>query len=262
MNECLACHVDYYHNPDVRVLFSVVCDHRVCEPCIARLFQHGRTYPCPACGQGIRAEDFSERTREARQVDSEVKIRRQICDIYCKTREDFLTEEDYNDYLMRREDTIDRLVSPSSQDEVQEVWRHIDQYRKQNAEHILRVQRAQPKKKLQRISSIIEEEGRFCSSVNAEWGEQLGPGVLAHPLQAQCHSLLSSLPQGPGAGIEEVAPCAAAVSPFAPQPLLGEHGPADMGRQMSGGGQSPDACLKKARHFFFSDLIAATSAGA
>nr|QDO16394.1 CDK-activating kinase assembly factor MAT1 [Lingulodinium polyedra] len=253
MNECLACHVDYYHNPDVRVFFSVVCDHPVCEPCITRLFQHGRTYPCPACGQSVRAEDFSEHPREARQVESEVKVRRQICDIYCKTEDDFQTAEEYNDYLMQREDTIFRLVNPSCHEEVQETWRCIDQYRELNAEQILRVQRLQPRKKFQKILSIIEEEGVFCSSVNAEWGER-GQAALQHPFQARYRTLLEHPPEDQREPAQE-----GGASPFAPQPLLGEHGPADTARQMSGGGQTPEVCLKKARHFFFSDLVAATS---
>jgi len=199
----------------------------------------------------VRAEDFSEHPRESRQVESEVKVRRQICDIYCKTEADFLTSEDYNDYLMQREDTIYRLVNPASQDEVQETWRHIDQYRELNAEQILRVQRLQPRKKFQKILSIIEEEGAFCGSVNAEWGEPRAP----HGLQQRYKQLLAQPPEAEARPSHDQ-------SPVAPQPLLGEHGPADVSRQMSGGGQSPGVCLRKARHFFFADLIAAAGAAA
>lgn len=255
MNECSACRVDYYYNPDVQVCFSAVCDHRVCKPCITRLFQHGRTYPCPACGQSIRAEDFFDHPREARTVESENKVRRQICDIYCKTEEDFVTADDYNQYLEQREDTIYSLLNPCSQDEVRKTWQYIDQYREQNAEQILRVQRLQPRKKFQKILSIIEEEGAFCSNVNVEWGERLAPGAAVHPFQARYRGLLTCPPEdAPEAGR------GADSSPCAPQPLLGGHGPADRARQMSGGGQPADTSLKKARHFFFADLGAATGA--
>jgi len=252
MNECCACHVDYYYNPDIRVFFSGICDHRVCEPCITRLFQRGRTYPCPACGQSIRAEDFASEPREAKRVDSEVRIRRQICDIFCKSQDDFLSAAEYNEYLVQREDIIFRLVNPSSDEEVKDTWRHIEQYREQNAEQILRVQRLQPRQKFQKILRIIEDEGVFCSAVNREWGE-VGNCPDVHPFQERYRSLLSHPPDD-----EREALAAAQMSPFIPQPLLGEHGPADKTRQMSGGGQSPNSSVKKARHFFFSDLRAAS----
>mmetsp|Transcript_81034 Transcript_81034/g.156491 ORF Transcript_81034/g.156491 Transcript_81034/m.156491 type:complete len:259 (-) Transcript_81034:76-852(-) len=252
MNECSACCVDYFYNPDVRVYFSTVCDHRVCEPCITRLFQHGRTYPCPACGTSLRAEDFSEQPREVRQFESELKVRRQIFEIYCKTEEDFLSAEEYNDYLMQKEDTIFKLVNASSHEEVQETWRQIDRYRELNAEQILRVQRMHPRKKFQKILSIIEDEGSFSHRVNKEWGET-GHDATAHSFQARYRSLLDNPPD------DFHEPDMGNASPVAPQPLLGEHRPADLARQMNGGGQAPDVCLKKARHFFFADLSSATS---
>jgi len=258
MNECSACRVDYFYNPDVRVYFSAVCDHRVCEPCITRLFQHGRTYPCPACGQSLRAEDFSEQPREVRQFESELKVRRQIFEIYCKTEDDFLTAEEYNDYLMQIEDTIFKLVNASSQEEVQETWRHIDRYRELNAEQILRVQRMQPRKKFQKILSIIEDEGSFSHRVNKDWGESsidATTDVTTHSFQDRYHSLL----QNPPEDFHEPSFDMGNASPVAPQPLLGEHRPADLARQMNGGGQAPDVCSKKARHFFFADLSSATS---
>jgi len=198
----------------------------------------------------VRAEDFSEQPRESRHIDSEVKVRREICSIFCKEREDFINVEDFNDYLMEREDIIFRLVNPTSQQDVQETRRRIDQYREQNAEQILRAQRLEPRKKLQKILNIIEEEGVFCTSVNAEWG--MAPSV--HPFQVRYRSMLDNPPDDVDrdCGIPPVD------SPFAPQPLCGEYGPADVGRQMSGGGQSPGMSTKKARHFFFADLVAAT----
>lgn len=254
MNECSACHVDYYYNPETKVFFSTVCDHRMCEPCITRLFQNGRAYPCPACGANVRAEDFSREPREAKRVDSEVQIRRQICDIFCKSKDDFLEEAAYHEYLAAREDIVFRLVNPSSEAEVQDTWREIEQYREQNAEQILRVQRLQPRQKFQKIMKIIEDEGIFCSGVNKEWSLSPAKG-LSHPFQERYRTFLNIPPED-----EEEARRAAEMSPFIPQPLSGggEHGPADKTRQMSGGGQAPDSSVKKARQFFFSDLRSAS----
>jgi len=245
--------VDYYHNPDVRMLFSSVCDHRVCEPCIARLFQRGRAHPCPACGCSTRAEDFLEQPKETRKVASEAKVRRQVCDIFCKSEEDFPSLAEYNDFLEQRENIIYRLVNPSTPEEVQEAWRSIDQYREQNAEQILRAQNLQPRKKVQKILSIINEEGGFCAAVNSDWDERQAQTNLVHPFQDRYRDFLANAP-GDAAHAQDDAP-------FAPQPLLGEHGPADKTRQMSGGGQCPDIPLKKARQFFFKELISTMGKG-
>jgi len=257
MNECSACHVDYYYNPDVRVFFSAVCDHRVCESCITRLFQPG-PYKCPACERQLVAEDFSQEPREARQVESEVKVRRQISEIYCKTKADFASEDEYNDYLTLREDMVYRLVNPASQDEVQETWREIDKYREQNAAQIRREQRLAPRKKFQKIVRIIEEEGTFFNSVNLEWGESPAKGS-SHPFKTRYQSILSNPPQDDDD--LDSRPSSGAFSPdVRSRSPLGGGGPPNIARHMNGGGHSPDVGAKKARHFLFADLVAATSA--
>lgn len=259
MNECSACHVDYYYNPDVRVFYSTVCDHLVCEPCISRLFRPG-PYKCPACERQLVAGDFSREPREAKQVEAEVKVRRQVCEVFCKSEEDFQNAEEYNEYLMQREDMIYRLTNTISPDEVQAIWRQVDRYREQNAEQIRQARRMAPRKKFKRIVKILEEEGAFYSSVNSEWGEAIsGAAAVGHPFLAQYHSLLSNpdLTQSPSPSVE-MSP------PPQPAPQLMTHGSAqpvrNAARHMSGGGYRVDACMKKARHFLFADLANATSA--
>lgn len=281
VDRCSACQVDYYHNPDVRMLFSKVCSHPVCEPCVMRLFQHVRTYPCPLCSQSVRAEDFSEQSNESRVVESATKIRRQICDVYCKTEEDFSSADEFNDYLEQREDLIYRLLNPSSQEDVRDVWRHIDEYKERNAFQIMQAQSQRPRKKLQRIWNIIEEEGVFCSQLNAEWAEQLaapgsgravptpadgnptgnGSGVL-HAFRSRYGEFLEKIStpvKNQERSAEETA--GASAESFQPSPLCGGHGPASLARHMSGGGRAPDTCFKKARYFFLADVVKAASAG-
>lgn len=254
MCECARCHVDYYHNAEVRVFYSAVCDHRVCERCISRLF---RDKTCPGCGKNVRAEDFSEHPPVAKEVESEVKVRRQISEIYCKTEQDFASSDDWNEYLMMREDIIYKLINPTFQDDVQETRRQIEKYREQNAEQILRAQRLLPKKKMQKIASIIQEEGAFASQVNADWKDGSTREAFSHPFEEQYRDLLLQLP---ALSPREARPLSAEqVSPLvAPQPLAGDFGVKTKERQMSGGGQVAGSCLKKARHFFFLDLKVAT----
>jgi len=253
MDECSACHVDYYYNADMRVLYSSVCDHRVCEACIARLFQPG-PYKCPECDKHLTSQDFSHFPRETRQIDSEVKVRRKISDIFCKTEEDFANAEQYNDYLMEKEDMIYRLVNPASQDEVRETWQMVEKYREQNAEQIRRVKRLAPRRKFQKIIKIIEEEGTFYSHVNSDWGESASANSVEHPFKSRFASLLANPPQD----IMDVKPMSPMDSPMAGG-SGGESQAKTLARHMSGAGGLPDAYLKKARHFLFNDLLAATS---
>jgi len=237
----------------VRMFFSSVCGHCVCELCIARLFQHGRAHPCPSCGCSTLAEDFSDQPREKRKASSEAKVRRQVCDIFCKDEDDFPSLTEYNDYLEQKENIICSLENPSSQEEVQETWRCIDQYREQNAEQILCAQNLQPRKKLQKILSIINEEGPFCTAGSPDWGDRQGQSILAQPFQERYQDFPASSPSNAGHAFIP--------SPFSPGSVFDENGPVDKTSHMSGGGQCPDICLKKARHFFFADLVSAMSAG-
>eukprot|EP00927_Polykrikos_kofoidii_P054842 TRINITY_DN49198_c0_g1_i1.p1 TRINITY_DN49198_c0_g1~~TRINITY_DN49198_c0_g1_i1.p1 ORF type:complete len:292 (-),score=42.90 TRINITY_DN49198_c0_g1_i1:431-1306(-) len=282
MYTCIACNVDFYHNPDIRTVFSAVCDHRLCEPCVKRLFQHGRAYSCPACGVRVRAEEFSELSREGRVVESETNTRREIYEIYCKTEEDFATREEHDDFLEMREDIIYKLTNATLQSEVQDLRRRIEKYREENAAQILQVKSALPRKRAQKILDIIEKEGNFCSNVNIEWGEREkircedSVSEPQHPFRERYRDLLllgggshdaeSLSPRGGLAGSNSDG---GAASPrLAPQPLLvGDEcpvsplqAPSDPVQHASGGGQMSGICRAKARHFFFADLTAAAIA--
>lgn len=225
-------------------------------------------------------------------MDSEVEVRRKINDIFCKQEGDFATAEEYDYYLVQREDIILKLGS-SPRVEVEATWKEIDRYRQQNAEQILRVQRGQPRRKFQKISRIIEVEGSFSSRVNGEWCEATARcepdcGVAGDAFGSDCGAVGGASSKGPqhsfealyrdvlanppAACVHEVAPADADVprSPCAPpRPLFGEYSPpgaptcgtptatGSKDGQMRACGVPLDLSLRKARYFFFSDLRAA-----
>lgn len=247
MNDvCSACHVDYYYNPNIRILFSAICDHRVCESCVKRLFQRG-PYKCPACDRQLRASDFNQEAKEARQVDSEVKVRRQIRDIFCKSADDFENAEQWDDYLCMREDIIYRLVNAPSQDEVQQTWKEIEEYREKHAEQIRREQRMAPRRKFRKLTAIIKEEGAFFGNINAEVNDQ---GPVPIPLQVRHREFLARPLDDPEGGKK--------TPPMSPVPVPMGGKPKDLPRHKSAGGYSDETCVNKARHFFFADLALAT----
>lgn len=256
MDICPACGKDYYHNPEVRMLSSAVCGHRVCEPCVARLFQHRPTYPCTECGRSLRAGDYTEQTLEARQVEEETRVRRQIGEIYNQCQDDFADAEAYDNYLEEREDMIYAALHAQTQEEQQELWRRIEAYRQRHAAQILRAKGEQQSKKAHRVQQIINEEGAFCNMVNAEWGER--PKQMEHPFVERYRDLLTKV-TAEAPEVARTPPDSA--SPGAPQPLLSRQSAADRARHMSGGGCSPDLHLKKSWHFLLAELRDAAATG-
>jgi len=190
-------------------------------------------------------ENFSSDPRESRQVDKEMKVRREIKQIYCKTEQDFATSEEWDEYLMLREDIIYKLTHSLSKDEVQDTWRQVERYKAQHAVDIRQIQKQQPRKILEKMAAVITAEGDFASRVNSDWA---ATAQFQHSLQDQYNNLCKELTESPVQG--------ARTSPMAPQPLLPLPGggvPTNLAVQ-SGGGQEPDIGLQKARYFFFADL--------
>ncbi|CAE7861426.1 PRMT11 [Symbiodinium necroappetens] len=178
--------------------------------------------------------------RECREVDRELKVRRQIREIYCKTAQDFPSGDDWDEYLLLREDIIYRLVN-GSKEEVQDTWHEIERYKAHHAESIRQMQRMRPKKVLERMAAVIKSEGNFASKVNADWLDRTAL-VSNHPFQEQYDSLLGDMPRSPDASLATVG----TASPLTPQPLMaGAKG--DSARRCSGGGQLSGLSEKKAK---------------
>lgn len=291
MDVCSACNVDFYHNAEVRTLFSQVCDHRICEPCWRRLFHRGSAYSCPSCDARLRAEEWSELPREAKQLETETQIRRRIYEIYCKSEKDFPSSMEFDDYLEEREDIIQRLTNPASKKDAADAWQLVERCQLANAAEILQAKGEVQRKRAQKIHDIIAQEGTFCCSVNAEWTErERAPTTAAsaaesgvshstpqkkheHPFQVRYRDLLLLSDEGASTGGQGTTSDGwDHGTPYgAPQPMIGSGGfgylsPMSPGcnqqdpvRQASGGGQLSGAGRRKARHYFFADLASAAA---
>jgi len=258
MTTCAACRADCSHTLDVCPLTSRLCADCLCEACVARLFRidEGRE-PCPACGYIAKAGSFSDCRRERQQhIEPKEDLRRQICGIYCKKREDFTDAAEYNDYLEQREDLISRLWNPSSVEDVQDVWRHVEQYEEENREQIQSAHgssRSWPLHGWKSCHKIHRTDG-----YGVEGARHLRQKTADSPMRSvddmlqdrSCASAAGPQMEANTSGI--LAPD----SPSSPQPFL----EVNITRQMSGGGQTPSTRLKKARYYFFKDLAAGSRA--
>eukprot|EP00435_Cladocopium_sp_Y103_P024787 s3045_g6.t1 len=175
MGECARCHVDGYRENEVRIYFSGCCDCRLCSRCL----QLAKAGACPGCGIRARVEDFSTDPRESREVDKEMKIRRQIKQIYCKTKQDFATPDQWDEYLMMREDIIYTLAHSTLKDEVQETWREVERYKAQHALDIRQVQNQQPRKMLEKMAAVITAEGADYHWIGARTSPMAPQPLLA-----------------------------------------------------------------------------------
>nr|QDO16556.1 CDK-activating kinase assembly factor MAT1 [Crypthecodinium cohnii]USW07867.1 CDK-activating kinase assembly factor MAT1 [Crypthecodinium cohnii] len=192
MAECSACQQDYYYDPEVKVLYSEVCDHTVCQPCISRLYNFG-PYKCPACEKILSKQDFRPEPRWLREVATEIEARRQILYIYCKTENDFrktdgsIDMDAWNDYLDVREDLIYRLANPTStkpeeaRRERAEIHKQISAYEKENDHQIKKFHAKEPHRKFRKLWHIIEQE-TITAKANSD---VLDDEEALHPLLAE-----------------------------------------------------------------------------
>lgn len=269
---CSACRVDCSHSPSLRSLFSAVCDDSLCEPSSRQLFQGDRdrrAQLCPGCGRRVEAEDLSEWREDGQQVETQARLRRHICSIYCKSQEDFADPGEYSDYLEQREELIHRLTNPSSAEDVREIWWTIGQYEGGNQDQIMQAHGWHPRKKFQRTGwSLVEETGLSGPPLASENSKKMeteaaSADKLCFQPSSRCHedACIGREAESPAAeaagdtSMGESSFLYAPSSPSSPQAMLG-----DKVRHMSGGGQSPNTCFKKARYYFFSDLAAGTKA--
>ncbi|BGP12018.1 TFIIH/NER complex subunit [Rhodotorula toruloides] len=105
---CPVCKVDRYLNPKLRLMVSK-CYHKMCESCLDRLFSLGPE-PCPVCGQTIRKSQFQPQIFENLEVQKEVAVRKRTAKIFNKSREDFPSDAEYNDYLEEYESITFSLI--------------------------------------------------------------------------------------------------------------------------------------------------------
>jgi hypothetical protein len=88
-----------------KVYFSLICLHRICEPCIKKVFtQENPAYFCKYCNKKHDMKDYSEKTRDEIYFEYDFRARKKIMAVYYKRPEDFDNEEEYDNYLEEIED--------------------------------------------------------------------------------------------------------------------------------------------------------------
>lgn len=119
---------------------------------------------CPECEIPLRRGNFKLQLFEDAFIDKEVEIRRRILRDFCKTREDFNSLHEFNDYLEMIEDMIYNL---SNNIDVEETKRQIQDYKDANKEFINKNRNRVSSEKLE-LEDIIANEKRIEAKRKAE----------------------------------------------------------------------------------------------
>jgi len=247
MTSTAACRADCHHTSDVCPLSSRACADCLCEACLVWLFRKdNRMNPCRMGSRSTEA-DYPRDCRSEMPADEPIEnVRCQISGIYCKRQEDFVGAVEYNDYVDLREDLISRLGNPSSVEDVKDVWRHVGQYEEENREQIERAHGWQSRKKVQKTVDFAVEEAIAFGQTNADSPQQSLSGSAGQQLD--------------DSGIWRTADDSGIWAPDSPSSPQVARLQQNKSRHMSGGGQTPNTRLKKARHYFFKDLVAGSKA--
>jgi len=63
--------------------YSVICLHRICEPCIKKVFnKENPFYICKLCEKKHEIKDFNEKTRDEIYFEYDMKARKKVMTVY------------------------------------------------------------------------------------------------------------------------------------------------------------------------------------
>jgi len=130
---CSLCMNELFLNPTMRLMIAV-CNHKMCDSCVARTFLAHQSFPCPDCKTILKKNSFVAQNQDDSALSKENAIRRRILRIYNKRQEEFHSLQDYNDYLETVEDIIFNLVNAQ---DVEATNEQVTRYEKANQATII-----------------------------------------------------------------------------------------------------------------------------
>ncbi|KAI1103662.1 CDK-activating kinase assembly factor MAT1-domain-containing protein [Jackrogersella minutella] len=108
---CPVCRRQKYFNPDLSFLINPECYHPMCMRCVDFIFGKGPAQcPHPGCTKTLRQRGFHAAFFKDLKVEREVDVRRRVQAVFNNTEDDFVSLQDYNDYLQQVEELTFDLV--------------------------------------------------------------------------------------------------------------------------------------------------------
>mmetsp|Transcript_42540 Transcript_42540/g.48890 ORF Transcript_42540/g.48890 Transcript_42540/m.48890 type:complete len:269 (-) Transcript_42540:14-820(-) len=123
--ECAICQIYALERYGIK-MFTSICEHKMCEDCMKKMFVARSTIDCPKCRRSLRRVDLSDKSVEEREVDKDVQARKRVMSVFNMLRSSCETNEEYNQYLEEIEDMVYNLVEDVNVDETE---RKLEEYK-------------------------------------------------------------------------------------------------------------------------------------
>ncbi|GBG34847.1 RNA polymerase II transcription factor B subunit 3 [Hondaea fermentalgiana] len=167
---------------------SAECGHQVCSNCYhGPVFQSKKVVPCPTCGKPMKKAQLKDKSWEQLQYEKEVKIRREVMRIFNLARDDFETQEEFENF---------RELGESI------VWHRMNGVRLEWAEETLEQIEAKYRPKIQRRRAIVLDERRRFAEKQVEENERKREELLELMEAEEEERALRRLEQEEGVQVE------------------------------------------------------------
>ncbi|CEP00932.1 Cdk-activating kinase assembly factor MAT1 centre domain-containing protein [Plasmodiophora brassicae] len=133
---CAECRTSRALVPDIQLRYTTCCGACVCVECISGKFRRGRSVPCWGCQRPVTKTSFDARTFAQQKYENEARYRKLTDDTFhALSRDDFPSDEAYNDHLEMVEDILFDLTY-GDPDQVAQAERRIAQFKTDHADRL------------------------------------------------------------------------------------------------------------------------------
>jgi CDK-activating kinase assembly factor MAT1 len=236
-------------------MFVCICVYS-CHACVDREMARKREFPCPVCRTAVKRVTLTQRTLDDVQCEKDTSWRRRVLKVFNKTRLDFDTLLDYNNYLEKVEDMLYSIVN--EEPNAEECKARIKDYEQAHKADIVirQSQRADFERSIQdRIASeqrqaeqlrqLVKQEEKAVALAKRKWKQESTEVLLGEREEVSAESRAAQM-QGYRNELKRQARGGAApallISPRVREPVGGWKQPAVMDqdfyrkRQAAGGG--------------------------
>ncbi|KAK5579045.1 hypothetical protein RB653_008723 [Dictyostelium firmibasis] len=158
-DQCIKCNSGLYLNPNMRLLTSP-CGHKYCESCVQLAYMKDSVIQCLGCTAQIRKQSFINQRYDDTGLEKENSIRKKYLKEFNKTRKDFSSLVEYNNFLEMVEDLIFDAIEGGDLAAVSE--QKLKEYQKANQASIATNKKAKEEEDTL-IASRIADEQRLIS---------------------------------------------------------------------------------------------------
>jgi len=153
---CASCRQQRSFNRNKQFRFSNCCGYCLCDECLKNQLSRAAskvvtkdrktsskvfTITCGDCGTELTAKDFLPENVDKQRFDRGSRVRDRLNNIFVRSRSEFMSLSDWNDYLELRQDIEYDLIYGDAQAQ-KEAERKLSDYAKQHTNDIRRAQLA------------------------------------------------------------------------------------------------------------------------